>query len=266
MALDISLDKLVTSRTGNLGDAVPVDARVMLARLLKDMGFLSVTIANIAPADTKVLWWHKDAKTAKRYNPLLGNWFAVTADQLALHLLHRVFEAATEEISIEDDDLFTFFDASVGETKAIRADSFVGFLTRGGWTLVEEFTVTDPVPEVVFDVPSRYESLFFRADGVSHDNTADTSIFSSSVIGSDDSVIFSNGENAPASHGATDDMEWVQIIGDNAAAIGGFHYSLGTGSFPWQSSSVDIASFRWAWSQANGPANIDAGTFKMFAR
>lgn len=126
-ALSTSLDKLLVTQT-DLGAATPLDMRVAMIRMLKDMGFASVTIGNTAPADKKVLWWHKDIKTAKRYNAVTLSWDALTTDQWTLHILHRAFTAAGVDTAAATNDLFPFYDISLGETRMIPLANLLSLL------------------------------------------------------------------------------------------------------------------------------------------
>ncbi|WP_406858479.1 hypothetical protein ABEG18_12965 [Alsobacter sp. KACC 23698] len=152
-ALDLAIDKLVTSSTGNLKDAKPLDARDFAIRALKDMGFSAVSIGNTAPADKAVLWWHKDVRTAKRYDAVLANWYPLTPNQHAMHLVHRVVKGAVTEINLEAGDLFVFWDVSLGEAKVISRESLMNALgavrtittnqgVKGGGSLAADRTLS----------------------------------------------------------------------------------------------------------------------------
>ena len=126
-ALDTTLDKLVVTRTGNLKDGATVDPRVLLERMLADLGFSAFVIQNTTPssANRDKLWWHKDVKTPKRYNAVTGNWFALNPGQHALHLMQQAFGAGTTDTVIEVGDLFAFYDVSLKETKLIDRDNLI---------------------------------------------------------------------------------------------------------------------------------------------
>jgi hypothetical protein len=126
-ALDTATHKVIVSETANLADARPVDGRVLLERLLSDMGLSAFVISNTTPAtgSRDKLWWHKDVKQAKRYNPVTGNWFQVTPGQHALHLMQQAFGAGTTDTVIEPGDLFAFYDVSLKETKLIDRDNMI---------------------------------------------------------------------------------------------------------------------------------------------
>jgi hypothetical protein len=124
-ALDLTLDKLVVTRGGKLQNATQLDIRVMMERALAGLGFASFVIANTAPSDKTVLWWHKDVKTPKRYDAVLGNWYALTPGQHAMYLLQQLFGAAIADTVLEAGDLFSFYDVSLGETKKIARDDLI---------------------------------------------------------------------------------------------------------------------------------------------
>ncbi|WAJ27142.1 hypothetical protein [Antarcticirhabdus aurantiaca] len=127
-ALNPSTDKLVTSSTGNLKDALPLDMRDFEARVLKDMGLAEIEIGNTAPSDRSKLWYHRDVRTLKRFDPTQGNWFGLTSNQAALHLINRVVKGAATDISLETGDLFVFWDVSLQEAKVITRDSLMAAL------------------------------------------------------------------------------------------------------------------------------------------
>lgn len=124
-ALGTATHKFIVSDTQNLKDARPVDMRVVMERLLSDMGFSAFVISNTAPVDKTVLWWHKDVFTAKRFDPIAGNWAALTPAQHALHQMQRIVAAASAEGSLEMGDLFPFWDVSAGETKKITKENLI---------------------------------------------------------------------------------------------------------------------------------------------
>jgi hypothetical protein len=124
-ALDLALDKLVVTQDGKLQKATQLDIRVMMERALAGLGFSSFVVSNTAPADKTVLWWHKDVKTPKRYNAVLGNWYALTPGQHAMHLLQQLFGASVADTVLEAGDLFSFYDVSLGETKKIARDDLI---------------------------------------------------------------------------------------------------------------------------------------------
>jgi hypothetical protein len=121
-------DKIVTSSTGNLTDAVPLDARDMLSRLLIDMGLLPLVVGNTPPSNRDDLWWHKDVRQVKRYDGVLGNWYQATPNQIAMHIARRAVLGSVTEISLETGDLFTFWDVSQGDVKVITRDSLMAAL------------------------------------------------------------------------------------------------------------------------------------------
>lgn len=129
-AFSPSTDKLITSATGKLGDALPVDARDVLARLLLDLGFSQITGSNTPPVDQSVLWWHIDVKQAKRYNPVLGNWFALTPNQHSMHLFQRLIAGAGVEVTLDDADTLSFWDASAVDGKKVTMANFSGQVLR----------------------------------------------------------------------------------------------------------------------------------------
>jgi hypothetical protein len=126
VALNTATHKVIVSEEG-LGSARPVDGRVLLERLLSDMGLSAFVISNTAPsaANRDKLWWHKDVRQAKRYNPVTGNWFQATPGQHALHLMQQAFGAGTTDTVIEPGDLFAFYDVSLKETKLIDRDNMI---------------------------------------------------------------------------------------------------------------------------------------------
>lgn len=114
--------KVVTASSANLKDALPVDARVMLASLFSSMGLFQVTVSNTAPSDRDVLWWHADVKQFKRYDAVNGNWYPAVANQIAMHMMRRALLGSVQEINLESADLFYFWDASAAELKKITKD------------------------------------------------------------------------------------------------------------------------------------------------
>lgn len=114
--------KLVTTGTSSLGDALPADARDVLTRLFLDLGIYAITASNTPPADKDVLWWHMDVRQFKRYDGVQGNWFVLTGNQMALHILRRAVLGSVQEINLETGDIFLFWDVSAGELKKISKD------------------------------------------------------------------------------------------------------------------------------------------------
>lgn len=127
-AFNPSTHKVVTAPSSNPKDDLPVDARVMLARLFTDMGLFQVTSGNSAPADRDVLWWHIDVKQFKRYDGVQGNWFPIVANQMAMHLIRRAILGGVQEIALEAGDLFCFWDASAGDLKKISRNDLMAAL------------------------------------------------------------------------------------------------------------------------------------------
>lgn len=117
--------KVVTSPSANPKDDLPVDARILLARLFTDMGLFQVTIGNSAPSDKDVLWWHTDLKQFKRYDAVNTNWFPIVANQVAMHLIRRAILGSVQETNLETGDLFCFWDASLGDLKKIARDDLI---------------------------------------------------------------------------------------------------------------------------------------------
>ena len=117
--------KVVTAASSNPKDDLPVDARVMLTRLLSDMGLFQVTAGNTAPSDRDVLWWHIDVRQVKRWDAVQGNWFPATPNQIAMHIARRSVLGALTDINLETGDLFTFWDVSLGEVKKITRESLM---------------------------------------------------------------------------------------------------------------------------------------------
>lgn len=117
--------KLVCATSANPADDLALDARDYEQRILADMGLYDVTISNTAPAagNRSKLWYHKDVRQFKRYDPVAGNWFALTPNQLALHILHRTILGAQVDTSLETGDRFLFWDVSLSETKAITREN-----------------------------------------------------------------------------------------------------------------------------------------------
>lgn len=124
-AFSASTHKVVVAPTSNLKDALPVDARVMLASLFSTMGIFQVTIGNTSPADKDVLWWHSDVKQFKRYDGVNGNWFPIVANQLAMHIIRRAILGSVTEINLETGDLFCFWDVSAGDLKKITREDLM---------------------------------------------------------------------------------------------------------------------------------------------
>jgi hypothetical protein len=151
-AFSPSTHKVVTSASAAPEDDLPVDARVMLARLFGDMGIFQVTGSNTAPSDKDVLWWHIDVKQFKRYDGVNGNWFPITANQVAMHLIRRAILGSVTEINAEVGDLFCFWDVSAGDLKKITRDDLMAALggvrsiltsegVQGGGTLAANRTL-----------------------------------------------------------------------------------------------------------------------------
>lgn len=124
-AFSPSTHKVVTATSSNPKDDLPVDARVMLARLFSDMGVFQVTIGNTAPSDRDVLWWHSDVKQFKRYDGVQANWYPITANQVAMHLIRRAILGSVQEVNLEIGDLFCFWDASAGDLKKISRNDLM---------------------------------------------------------------------------------------------------------------------------------------------
>ena len=128
VAFSPATHKVVTAPSANPKDDLPVDARVMLARLFTDMGLFQVTAGNSAPSDKDVLWWHIDVKQFKRWDAILGNWFPIVANQVAMHIIRRSILGSGTEINVENGDLFCFWDISIGELKKITRDDLMNAL------------------------------------------------------------------------------------------------------------------------------------------
>lgn len=120
--------KVVTAPSSNPKDDVPVDARVMLSRLLLDMGLFSIVPGNTAPSNKDELWWHIDVKQVKRWDGVQGNWFPATPNQIAMHIARRMVLGSVTDINLEAGDLFTFWDVSLGEVKKISRESLMAAL------------------------------------------------------------------------------------------------------------------------------------------
>lgn len=129
-AFSPSADKLITSATGSLAGALPVDARDVLARLLIDLGFSQMTGSNTPPGDQSVLWWHIDVRQAKRYIPSLGNWFTLTPSQHAMHQFQQLIAGAGAEVTLDDADVLAFWDISVPDAKKVTMASLSGQVLR----------------------------------------------------------------------------------------------------------------------------------------
>lgn len=112
-------DKIITSATPNLKDALQVDARDLVVRLLSDLGINQITAQNTAPADKSVLWWHKDVRQFKRWDGVNGNWFVLTPNQRAIHAFQRLTLGTVADSAMEAADTVTFWDVSLGEGKKI---------------------------------------------------------------------------------------------------------------------------------------------------
>ncbi|HEY8356694.1 MAG TPA: hypothetical protein VIL30_04455 [Ramlibacter sp.] len=122
--------KFITSASENLNDALPVDARDAIARLFLDLGVYAISAANSPPSDKDVLWWHMDVRTFKRWDGVQGNWFPLTGNQMALHILRRAVLGSVQEINLETGDLFLFWDVSAGELKKISKDDLSANIVR----------------------------------------------------------------------------------------------------------------------------------------
>lgn len=120
--------KVVTASSENPKDDLPVDARVLLARLFSDMGVFQVTAGNSAPSDKDVLWWHTDVKQFKRYDGVNGNWYQLVANQVAMHIIRRAILGSVQDTNLESGDLFCFWDASLGDLKKISRDDLMAAL------------------------------------------------------------------------------------------------------------------------------------------
>lgn len=120
--------KVVTAPSANPKDDLPVDARVMLTRLLLDMGLFSIVPANTAPSNRDELWWHIDVRQVKRWDGVQGNWFPATPNQIAMHIARRSVLGSLTDINLEAGDLFTFWDVSLGEVKKITRESLMAAL------------------------------------------------------------------------------------------------------------------------------------------
>jgi hypothetical protein len=127
-AFSPSTHKVVTAPTANAKDDLPVDARVLLARLFIDMGIFQVTSGNSAPSDKDVLWWHIDVKQFKRYDAVNGNWYPIVANQVAMHIIRRAILGSVQESNLEVGDLFCFWDASLGDLKKISRNDLMDAL------------------------------------------------------------------------------------------------------------------------------------------
>lgn len=155
-AFSPSADKIITSKTANLADAAPLDSRDFIARLLLDLGFSKIVGANIAPTDTSVLWWHIDIKQAKRFNPVLGNWYPLTAELNAIHQFQRLILAVSSETTLDDGDVLPFWDVSVPEAKKVTMAAFSSQVIRR-ITISRRFfynTVAGPVTHTLPATPS----------------------------------------------------------------------------------------------------------------
>lgn len=149
--------KVVTAASSNPKDDLPVDARVMLTRLLSDMGLFQVTPGNTAPSDRDALWWHIDVRQMKRWDAVQGNWFPATPNQIAMHIARRSVLGALADINLETGDLFTFWDVSLGEVKKITRDNLAAALgairtiatgegLKGGGTLAANRSLSLDLP------------------------------------------------------------------------------------------------------------------------
>lgn len=120
--------KVVTAASSNPKDDLPVDARVMLTRLLLDMGLFSIVPGNTAPSNRDELWWHTDVRQVKRWDGVQGNWFPATPNQIAMHISRRAVLGSLTDVNLEAGDLFTFWDVSLGEVKKITRESLMAAL------------------------------------------------------------------------------------------------------------------------------------------
>ena len=162
--------------TGNqsLSGAVPCDMRDAMMRILLDMGFTDFIISNSAPANRNALWWHKDVRQAKRYAVASGNWIVMTPDQFSLHMAQRFLRAAQAEGTIENGDLFPFYDVSAGETKKISRENLataLGFvpgvsLGDGVFVKVAEKIITAPTATIDLLNVIGYKQYMVRAQGL----------------------------------------------------------------------------------------------------
>lgn len=120
-----SNNKLVTSVTSNLKDALRVDPRDYEAIVLSNLGLFDVVIQNTTPnaGNRTKLWYHADVRSFKRYDPLNGNWYSLTPGQLALHIMHRVALAAQTDTVMEAGDKVLFWDTSISEFKQITREN-----------------------------------------------------------------------------------------------------------------------------------------------
>lgn len=158
-ALSTTTHKILVS-TGGLEGAVPLHMHVALARQMLDMGLLEITIANTAPVDKKVLWWHKDARQLKRFNALTASWAVVTGNQFAMHLLQRAMTSAQVDTGVETGDLFGFYDVSLGEWKLITRENLLAML--GGSVPV----ITSSPTEFIIDLTQLESDVHYHFYGV----------------------------------------------------------------------------------------------------
>lgn len=127
-ALDTATNKVIVSTSANPKDNLQVDARVLLARLFGDMGLMQIVSGNTAPSNKDVMWWHTDVKALKRWDAVLGNWYLATPNQVAMHIIRRAILGSVTDTSMEANDLFMFWDASLGDLKLITRDSLISQL------------------------------------------------------------------------------------------------------------------------------------------
>lgn len=155
-AFSPSTHDIVVTTTDNLADAATVNARVVFSRLLGDLGVFQIAGQNTAPADRDVLWYHIDVKKFKRYDAVAGNWFDLTGNQLAMHLMRRALLGSVAEITLETGDLFYFWDVSAGELKKMTKDDLSANIVKDTLTALNgrEFLIDTTAATVVVTLPA----------------------------------------------------------------------------------------------------------------
>lgn len=122
-AFSPSTHKGIVSATSNLKDALPVDTRDMITRLMLDLGVYAIQPGTTPPSDRDVLWYNTDTRTFRRYDGVLNSWGTATGNQVAMHVMRRALLGSLTEINLDAADLFMFWDVSQGDWKKItKAD------------------------------------------------------------------------------------------------------------------------------------------------
>ncbi|MCO5164654.1 MAG: hypothetical protein M9939_26550 [Mesorhizobium sp.] len=291
VAFNPNSHKLIVS-AGDLDEAAPLDAKVMLGSLLNVMGLASVTIGTVAPVDKKTLWWNKDVNQFRRYNPVTSQWLQLSPDLFALHLLHRAFTAANVEGSFANDDLFSFFDVSAGETKMISSEDLKALLPIHGWSQFSTFTVSAPIAQYDAALPSVFSEIMVSCQNINGNDYSGAGagtgweLWGQFLTAANAVIPITNGDgqnrfrlnNLPQGERNGARSGQVMVIGDKASQLGNFRYAAdesNTGHRPWARHggdgpvTTDVAKIRIVpvyGAGHTGSSNLTAGTIKVWVR